>query len=73
MTTATLNPKTQEKPIWTIPATARHTAALATLDALSRELAEEALTVNLEYVNNEMFKKSNAEVELFDEGMEIAD
>jgi len=61
-----------EKPVWTVPTTARHQAVLGTLDALQRELVEEALTVNLDYVKNDMFKKASAEAELFEDGMQIA-
>ncbi len=55
-----------------VPNTLRHTAALADLDEVRRELVEEALTVNLDHVVNVMFKKPSAERELFDEGMEIS-
>jgi len=51
--------------------TARHQAALADLTLSERELVEEALTVNLDYVKNDLFRKASAERELFDEGMQI--
>ena len=51
---------------------ARHQAALADLAAANRELVEEALVANLDYVKNDLFKRANAERDLFDEGMAIA-
>ncbi|MEI8195539.1 MAG: sigma-70 family RNA polymerase sigma factor [Phycisphaerae bacterium] len=53
------------------PSTVRHTTALASLGDAQGELVTEALTVNLDYVKNDLFKKATAERELFDEGMVI--
>jgi len=58
-------------PAATMPATLRHTAALMNLNDAQRDLVEEALTVNLEFVANTLFSKPTAERELFDEGMAI--
>lgn len=60
-----------ERPVLTVPTTVRHTAALADLDPVARALVEEALTVPLDYVKNDLFKKASAERELFEEGMDI--
>ena len=55
-----------------VPNTARHSAVLESLEPAQRELLEEALTVNLDYVKNDLFKSASAERELFDEGLSIA-
>jgi len=65
---ATLTP---ERVVLTVPGTLRHTAALDDLDEAQRGLVEEALTVNLDYVKNDLFKKASAERELFEDGMAI--
>jgi RNA polymerase sigma factor (sigma-70 family) len=57
--------------VLTVPTTQRHVAALAGLNAQTRELVEESFTVNLDYVPNVLFKKRSAERELFVEAMEI--
>jgi RNA polymerase primary sigma factor len=51
--------------------TARHQAALAGLSETWRALVLEALTVNLAYVKSEVFRKSSAERELFEDAEEI--
>lgn len=51
--------------------TARHRAAMSGLTDAQRELIEEALTANLNYVKNDLFKKPGAEKELFGPGKEI--
>jgi len=51
--------------------TARHLAAINALPEDDRALVNEALTVNLDYVRNDMFRKATAERELFDEGLPI--
>lgn len=51
--------------------TARHQAALESLPEDQRALVAEALTVNLDYVKNDLFKKASAQRELFDEGLLI--
>lgn len=58
-------------PVLTVPTTARHQQALASLSDDGRFLVEEAMTVNLDYVKNDLFKKASAERELFEEGPEI--
>ena len=65
MTTLVANPQL------VIPGTVRHQAALAHLPPAQRELVEEALTVPLDYVKNDLFRKVSAERQLFDEGMDI--
>ena len=55
----------------TVPQSARHQGALADLSLQQRELVEEALTVPLDYVKNDLFKRAAAERQLFEEGMEI--
>jgi RNA polymerase sigma factor (sigma-70 family) len=60
-----------ERPILTVPTSARHNAALADLPEIQRELVTEAMTANLAYVKNDLFKKAAAERELFEEGMAI--
>lgn len=60
-----------ERIVPTVPTTVRHQVALAGLGEAGRGLVEEALTVPLDYVKNELFKKSTAERELFEEGMAI--
>ena len=47
--------------------TARHQAALAALTPSQRALVLEAMTVNLAYVKNDIFRKASAERELFDD------
>jgi RNA polymerase primary sigma factor len=51
--------------------TARHQAALAALSEGQRGLTTEALTVNLQYVKSDVFRKATAERELFEEAAEI--
>jgi RNA polymerase sigma factor (sigma-70 family) len=51
--------------------TARHLAALNGLTEEQKDLVLEALSVNLDYVKNDLFKKASAERELFEEGMKI--
>ncbi len=50
---------------------ARHLAAIESLPEDSHALVTEALSVNLDYVKNDLFRKPSAERELFDEGMAI--
>ncbi len=50
---------------------AKHHAALAGLSEAQRDLVLEAVTVNLDYVKNDLFRKASAERELF-EGPVIA-
>ncbi len=59
------------RPINAVPTSARHSSALEGLSQAERELVEEALTVNLDYVKNELFRKASAERQLFDEGLAI--
>ena len=54
-----------------VPSTVRHTSVLTGLGETQSELVKEALTVNLDYVKNDLFKKPSAERELFEEGMTI--
>src|SRR4051812_20253275 len=51
--------------------TARHLSALNSLSDDQRALVTEAITVNLDHVKNDQFKKPSAERELFDEGLPI--
>jgi RNA polymerase sigma factor (sigma-70 family) len=51
--------------------TSKHLAALNGLTEEQKALVLEALSVNLDYVKNELFKKASAERELFEEGMAI--
>jgi len=51
--------------------TSKHLAALNGLTEEQKDLVLEALSVNLDYVKNDLFKKASAERELFEEGMEI--
>lgn len=51
--------------------TARHLASLNGLTDDQKSLVLEAVTVNLDYVKNDLFKKASAERELFEEGMAI--
>jgi len=51
--------------------TARHQAAIENLTEEQRALVVEALTVNLDYVKNDLFRKASAERELFVEGLPI--
>jgi RNA polymerase sigma factor (sigma-70 family) len=50
---------------------ARHRAAIDSLPLDQREEVIEALTANLDYVKNDLFRKASAERDLFDEGMSI--
>ncbi|MEI8195824.1 MAG: sigma-70 family RNA polymerase sigma factor [Phycisphaerae bacterium] len=54
-----------------VPSTVRHTSVLAGLGETQSELVKEALTVNLDYVKNDLFKKAAAERELFEDGLTI--
>jgi RNA polymerase sigma factor (sigma-70 family) len=47
---------------------ARHVAAINSLTEDERALVSEAITVNLDYVRNDLFRKASAERELFEEG-----
>jgi RNA polymerase primary sigma factor len=58
-------------PILTAPTSQRHQAALNGLNELEREWVQEALTVNLDYVRNDLFRRASAERELFEQGMPI--
>jgi len=58
-------------PVDTIPTRLRHTGALAPLSVARRSLVQEALTVDFDYVKNDLFRKASAERELFDEGIAI--
>ncbi len=51
--------------------TSKHLAALNGLTEEQKDLVLEALSVNLDYVKNDLFKKASAERELFEEGMDI--
>jgi len=51
--------------------TARHLAPLATLEPEQKALVLEALSANLDYVKNDLFRKASAERELFEEGMPL--
>jgi len=51
--------------------TARHHAALVGLSDAQRDLVLEAVTVNLDYVKSDYFKKPSAQRELFEEGEAI--
>ncbi|HVT80356.1 MAG TPA: sigma-70 family RNA polymerase sigma factor [Phycisphaerae bacterium] len=51
--------------------TSKHLAALNGLTEEQKALVLEALSVNLDYVKNDLFKKASAERELFEEGMAI--
>jgi len=51
--------------------TARHNAALSSMEPEQKDLIIEALSANLDYVKNDMFRKASAERELFDEGMPL--
>ena len=51
--------------------TLKHRAALAALSEAQRALVLEALTVNLDYVRSETFKKASAERELFEDAAVI--
>jgi RNA polymerase primary sigma factor len=51
--------------------TARHQAALASLNESQQALLKEALTVNLAYVKSDTFRKTSAERELFEEAEAI--
>ncbi len=51
---------------------ARHRAAIADLSDSQQESLLEAMTANLDYVQNDLFKKPGAERELVTEGMAIA-
>jgi RNA polymerase primary sigma factor len=51
--------------------TARHHAALAGLTEPQRALVLEALTVNLDYVKSDCFRKPSAQRELFDQAEDI--
>jgi RNA polymerase primary sigma factor len=78
-TTKTAQPTTQpvkpphsnEKPVFLLPTTQRHIVALETLPREERELVEEAMTVNLDYVKSETFSSPTAEHDLFEGGMTI--
>src|ERR1035437_457731 len=59
-------------PINTVPTSLRHTAALHHLSDAHRALVEEALTVRLDYVKNDLFKKASSERALFEDGLDIA-
>src|ERR1043166_3451713 len=50
---------------------AKHQAAIASLNDAEQALVEEAITVNLDYVKNDLFRKASAERELFEEGPAI--
>ncbi|HVS71647.1 MAG TPA: sigma-70 family RNA polymerase sigma factor [Phycisphaerae bacterium] len=52
--------------------TARQRAAIDSLPVDDREEVIEALTANLDYVKNDLFRRAAAERELFDQGMAIA-
>src|SRR6185312_2465202 len=66
-TTPTTPPVAAPKP----ELTARHQAAIAGLPEDQRALVLEAVTVNLDHVKNDLFRKPTAERELFDEGLPI--
>ena len=51
---------------------ARHQATLAALSDSQRSLVEEALTVNLDYVKNDAFRKASSEREFFEDGLDIS-
>jgi RNA polymerase sigma factor (sigma-70 family) len=51
--------------------TAKHHAALDSLNGVLKSLVLEALETNLDYVKSEFFRKASAERELFDDGMVI--
>lgn len=55
----------------TLELTARHSAAMSGLTDAQRTIFEEALTANLNYVKNELFKKASAEKELFGSGKDL--
>jgi len=61
-----------ERPVLTVPGSLRHTSAIADLTAAQQDLVEEALTVPLDFVKNELFHKSSAEHDLFEGGMQIS-
>jgi RNA polymerase sigma factor (sigma-70 family) len=61
------NPITGEK----LELNARQQASICGLDADEKALVTEALTVNLDYVKNDLFRKASAERELFEEGPAI--
>jgi len=54
-----------------MPTRLRQRAALAPLSVARRSLVEEALTVDFDYVKNDVFRKASTERELFDEGIAI--
>lgn len=60
-----------ENPIAPIQLTQRQLAAMADLNDEQKALIQEAMTVPLDFVKNDMFKRASAERELFDEGMDI--
>jgi len=51
---------------------ARHQTAMANLTEEQRDLINEAVTVNLDYVKNDLFKKASAEEELFNQEIQAA-
>lgn len=66
----TLTPAVQPQ-VQKLELTARHQAALAGLTDEQRALVMEAISVNLDYVKNDLFRKASAERELFDEAPDI--
>lgn len=76
MTATLINPTTPTPPGPVVgqprfELTARHQAAIASLTEDQRALVLEAVSVNLDYVKNDMFRRASAERELFEEGMPI--
>jgi len=71
--TTTQQPETQvqlielPKPELKPELSAKHLAAIASLNDAEQALVQEAVTVNLDYVKNDLFRKASAERELFDE------
>lgn len=65
-------PRIRPAPISLDELTARHQTSLAGFSESQRSLVTEALTVHLDYVKNDQFRRASAERELFEEGMEIA-
>jgi RNA polymerase sigma factor (sigma-70 family) len=70
--TITTLPRIRPTPVGLDELSARHQTSLTGLTEAQRALVTEALTVHLDYVKNDLFRKAAAERELFEEGLDIA-
>jgi len=71
MTITTSTPPPAAAVVTKFEPSAKHQAAILGLSEEERDLVLEAISVNLDYVKNELYRKPTAERELFDEGLPI--